>query len=150
MASRHKFGGALQGIKRILLAVDEAAHSITVTEKAIELAQTFAAKVFLVYVHPKVLDLGQPYYQQALNKYMELSTHAVAHHKTQLEKHGLDFEVLILEGNPAEMITETARIEKCDLIVMGTRGLSNIQGWALGSVSNKVLHSTSCMVLMVP
>jgi nucleotide-binding universal stress UspA family protein len=123
---------------------------LTVTEKAIELAQTFAAKVFLVYVHPKVLDLGQPYYQQALNKYMELSDHAVAHHKTQLEKHGLDFEVLILEGNPAEMITETARIEKCDLIVMGTRGLSNIQGWALGSVSNKVLHSTSCMVLMVP
>ena len=114
------------------------------------MAQTFEAKIFLVYVHPKVLDLGQPYYQQVLNKYKEHAEHAVAPHKTRLEKNGLDFEVLILEGDPAEMINETARVQKCDLLVMGTRGLSNIQGLTLGSVSNKVLHSTQCMVLMVP
>jgi len=143
-------GVSMKGIKRILLAVDESSHSVPVAEKAIEMARTFEAKIFLVHVHPKVLDLGQPYYQQALNKYTELSEHAVAPHKTQLEKQGLDLDVLILEGDPAEMITETARVEKCDLIVMGTRGLSNIQGWALGSVSNKVLHSAPCMVLMVP
>jgi nucleotide-binding universal stress UspA family protein len=140
----------MKRIKQILLAVDESRRSVTVVEKAIEMAQTFEAKIFLVYVHPKVLDLGQPYYQQVLNKYIEHAEHAVAPHKTRLEKNGLDFEVLILEGDPAEMINETARVQKCDLIVMGTRGLSNIQGLTLGSVSNKVLHSTQCMVLMVP
>jgi len=58
--------------------------------------------------------------------------------------------VLILEGDPAEMINETARVMKSDLIVMGSRGLSNILGLTLGSVSTKVLHSAKCMVLIVP
>jgi nucleotide-binding universal stress UspA family protein len=137
-------------IKRILLAVDESSHSDLVAERAIAMASSFEAKVFLVYVHPKVLQLGQPYDQEVLNKYQEHAEHAVARHKTHLEKGGIDFEVLILEGDPAEMIIETARVQKCDLIVMGTRGLSNILGLTLGSVSTKVLHSAKCMVLIVP
>ena len=140
----------MKGIKKILLAVDESRRSVLVAEKAIEIARSFKAKILLVYVHPKVLELGQPYYQQALNKYTEHAEHTVDPHRAQLKKHGLDVEVLILEGDPDEMIIETARIQKCDLIVMGTRGLSNIQGLTLGSVCNKVLHATPCMVLMVP
>ena len=58
--------------------------------------------------------------------------------------------MLILEGDPAERIIETARVMKSDLIVMGSRGLSNILGLTLGSVSTKVLHSAKCMVLIVP
>lgn len=137
-------------IKRILLAVDESSHSDLVAERAIAMADSFEAKIFLVYVHPKVLELGQPYYQEVLNKYIENAEHTVAHHKTHLEKSGVDFEVLILEGDPAEMINETARVMKSDLIVMGSRGLSNILGLTLGSVSTKVLHSAKCMVLIVP
>ena len=57
---------------------------------------------------------------------------------------------MILEGDPAEMTNETARVQKCDLIVMGSRGMSNILGLTLGSVSTKVLHSAQCMVLLVP
>lgn len=137
-------------IKRILLAVDESSHSDLVAERAIAMAGSFEAKVFLVYVHPKLLQLGQPYDQEVLNKYLEHAEYTVAHHKTHLEKGGIDFEVLILEGDPAEMINETARVQKCDLIVMGSRGLSNILGLTLGSVSSKVLHSAKCMVLIVP
>jgi len=137
-------------IKRILLAVDESSHSDLVVERAIAMADSFEAKIFLVYVHPKVLELGQPYYQEVLNKYIENAEHTVSHHKTHLEKSGVDFEVLILEGDPAEMINETARVMKSDLIVMGSRGLSNILGLTLGSVSTKVLHSAKCMVLIVP
>jgi nucleotide-binding universal stress UspA family protein len=137
-------------IKRILLAVDESSHSDLVAERAIAMAGSFKAKVFLVYVHPKVLELGQPYYQEVLNKYIEHADYTVARHKTHLEKSGIDFEVLILEGDPAEMINETARVLKSDLIVMGSRGLSNILGLTLGSVSTKVLHSAKCMVLIVP
>ena len=58
-------------IKRILLAVDESSHSDLVAERAIAMADSFQAKIFLVYVHPKVLELGQPYYQEVLNKYIE-------------------------------------------------------------------------------
>lgn len=140
----------MKEIKLILVAVDESRRSGPVVEKAMQMAHAFAAKILLVYVRPKVLNLGQPYYQQLLDKYIEHADNTVAPHKALLEQNRIDFEELVLEGDPAEMILEAARIEKCDLIVMGTRGLSNIQGLALGSVSNKVLHAAPCMVLMVP
>jgi nucleotide-binding universal stress UspA family protein len=140
----------MKAISRVLLAVDESRHADLVTEKAIGVAQAFAAEIFLVNVHPKVLALGQPYYQQILDKYVEQAEHIMGPHVLKLEKSGLDFKALVLEGDPAEMINETARIEQCDLIVMGSKGLSNIMGLTLGSVSSKVLHSAQTMVLMVP
>lgn len=141
----------MKGIKQILVAVDESRRSGSIVDKAIEIAQMAQARVVLLYVRPKVLDLlGHPYYQQVLNKYMEMADNTVAPHQQTLERSGLEYEVLILEGDPAEMIHEAARVEKCDLIVMGTRGLTDFQGMALGSVSHKVLHGVECMVLLVP
>lgn len=138
-------------IKKILVAVDGSDRSQSVVQKALGMAQAFQTKILLLHVRPKILDfVGHPYYQQLLDKYMEQAENVVAPHKKTLEESDIEYEVLILEGEPAEMINEAAVIEKCDLIVMGTRGLSNIQGMALGSVSHKVLHGAACMVLLVP
>jgi nucleotide-binding universal stress UspA family protein len=123
-------------VKRILVAVDESPRSIQVVERAAEIAVLFHAKIILLHVRQKVPDiLGDPFYQQLFNHYMQK---------------GIDHEVLILEGDPAQAITEAASDEKCELIVMGTRGLSNLAGMALGSVSHKVLQVMDRMVLIVP
>lgn len=47
-------------------------------------------------------------------------------------------------GRPADVILEIARREGADMIVMGRRGLSHIEGLLLGSVSHKVMHLTDC------
>lgn len=138
-------------IQMILVAVDESERSRSVVKKALEMAVVFKAKIVLLHVRPKIHDyIGQPYYQQILDKHMLQADLAVEPHKQTLEESDVEYEVLILEGDPAEMIQEAANVEKCDLIVLGTRGLSNIQGMALGSVSHKVLHGARCMVLVVP
>ena len=138
-------------IKQVLVAVDESDRSQSVVQKALEMARAFDAKILLLYVRPKIQDfIGHPYYQKILDKYMLQADLVVEPHKQTLEESDVEYEVLILEGEPAEMIQEASVIEKCDLVVMGTRGLSNIQGMALGSVSHKVLHGASCMVLLVP
>lgn len=138
-------------IKQILVAVDGSDRSQNVVKQALEMARAFEAKILILYVRPKIHDyIGQPYYQQILDKQMLQADLVVEPHKQTLENSDVEYEVLILEGEPAEMIQEAATIEKCDLIVMGTRGLSNIQGMALGSVSHKVLHGAACMVLLVP
>lgn len=49
-------------------------------------------------------------------------------------------ERLALVGQPAEAIADSARKIGADMIVMGTRGLSDLQGAIVGSVSHKVLH----------
>ena len=140
-----------KGIKRILAPVDGSSRSQRVVERAAEMAETFHAKVILLHVRQRVPDiLGEPYYQKVLNQYMDNADLTVAPLKQLLEAGGVDHEVLILEGDAAEAILVAAEDEKCDLIVMGTRGLSDFIGMALGSVSHKVLRASSCMVLIVP
>ncbi|MBO8128321.1 MAG: universal stress protein [Peptococcaceae bacterium] len=52
-------------------------------------------------------------------------------------------------GNPAEEISEYARKHGVDLIVMGTRGMSNLKEIFLGSVSHKVLQMAPCPVILI-
>jgi nucleotide-binding universal stress UspA family protein len=57
---------------------------------------------------------------------------------------------LVLEGaDPAAAIAAQARDEEADLIVMSTHGRSGAVRWILGSVAEKVLHSTSIPLLLV-
>ena len=60
----------------------------------------------------------------------------------------INFRKLLLEGDPAEKIVKTAEKEKVDLIVVGT-GKNRIDKRLLGSVSEKVIHSSPCTVLLV-
>lgn len=59
----------------------------------------------------------------------------------------IDFEVQV--GEPAEEIVDLARLEAYDMVVMGSRGLSPMKELLLGSVSNRVLHTAPCPVLIV-
>jgi len=52
-------------------------------------------------------------------------------------------------GDPVVEIVEAAKDEKADFIVMGSRGLGQIGGLFLGSVSERVLHGSHVPVLIV-
>lgn len=58
-------------------------------------------------------------------------------------------ETVVYYGDPAEQIIAFAGKRKCDLIIMGCRGIGTLRGVILGSVSQKVLHGTQCPVLIV-
>ena len=58
-------------------------------------------------------------------------------------------EKIVLHTSTAEGIIETAEDMKCDLIVMGSRGRSDIEGLFLGSVTHKVLTLATVPVLVV-
>ena len=58
-------------------------------------------------------------------------------------------EKIVLHTSTAEGIIETAEDMKCDLIVMGSRGRSDIEGLLLGSVTHKVLTLAKVPVLVV-
>lgn len=65
-------------------------------------------------------------------------------------QHGLQTNTLHLKGDPGRSIVDAADDLHCDLIVMGSRQHGSVQRLLLGSVSNYVLHHSSCPVLMVP
>lgn len=62
---------------------------------------------------------------------------------------GVEARTRLLEGVPAEEILKAATDEKVDLIVMGSRGLSGVKAFLLGSVSDKVSHHAKCPILIV-
>ena len=62
---------------------------------------------------------------------------------------GVDVETHARKGQPAEVIIEVAKQQQADLIVVGSRGLTGIKRYLLGSVSSKVSEHASCSVMIV-
>ena len=56
---------------------------------------------------------------------------------------------VLAHGPIAATITKEARRRKADVIVLGSRGLSDVQGFLLGSVSRKVTALAPCPVLVI-
>jgi len=81
-------------------------------------------------------------------KEIENSRLFLEQHKKDLEALNLKVRVLvnvITSGNVSHRILEVASAEKVDLIVLGARGRSMVQGPLLGSVSSAVLHNLIIM-----
>ncbi len=51
-------------------------------------------------------------------------------------------------GNPSQEIVDHARRNDVDLIIMGSRGLTEFGQLLLGSVSSQVVHHAPCSVLI--
>ena len=57
---------------------------------------------------------------------------------------------VIRSGDAATEILQYAEAQEVNLIVTGSRGLSAVQGWLLGSVSRKLIYHSRCSVLVIP
>ncbi|AQS58250.1 universal stress protein [Desulforamulus ferrireducens] len=64
-------------------------------------------------------------------------------------KLGIPVKTQLLNGNPADEIAEFAKLNDFSHIVLGTRGLTNLQSLVLGSVSQRVLQRSHCPVTLV-
>jgi nucleotide-binding universal stress UspA family protein len=137
-------------MKNILLAVDGSEHSFAVLDKAIEYARLMDAAIILVYCHEKFPQLlGEPYRNREIARILEESQSAVAPFLQRLAEEKIAVEERIMEEPAAKRITDIAEIEKCELIVMGSRGLSNLTSLIVGSVTHRVLQTAPCSVLVV-
>jgi nucleotide-binding universal stress UspA family protein len=58
-------------------------------------------------------------------------------------------EILIRTGAPAEVIVQTAKEQKCDLIVMGTHGHGVIADVLIGSTARRVVRESPMPVLVI-
>lgn len=65
---------------------------------------------------------------------------------------GVDMKRLVLEGAPFVEIAKTARVEKVDLVVMGSYGgrSGSVDKIFFGSTAEKVVRTAGCPVLTVP
>ena len=136
--------------KKILVAVDGSAHSDKVIETAIEYAQLLNAKLILVHCHKKFPTLlGEPMRNETIYSILQNAEQLIAPYTKRLREAEVDFEERLMEKPAKAVIPDIARIEDCSLIIMGSRGLTNLEGLVVGSVTTRVLHTTPCSVLVV-
>jgi nucleotide-binding universal stress UspA family protein len=136
--------------KKILVAIDGSEHAHLVVEKALDYASLFAGEVTLVHCHRKFPTIkGQPYRDEEISRIISEAQKLVEPFVQILSDAGIKVEERLMEEPAGAMISDIARIEKCDLIVMGSRGLTNLASLIVGSVTNRVLQTAPCSVLVV-
>lgn len=137
-------------VSRILLPVDGSPMSDSAADMAIDLASDSNASIVLLHVRkPVPTGLGQPNADELLNLLTDGAEAVVSHYRGRLDAAKVDYTELIIGGDIAEVISNVADVEKCDIILIGSKGKSDLEGLILGSVTHKVLHTTSLPVLVV-
>ena len=146
-------------INKILVATDGSGHARKAIDYACDLALRYEATVYLLHViHKsgvpesllKIIEAhrGEKTPEEVILK--EIGDRIIKAAETEAEKKGLkNFQSFIVQGDPAERIIEFARQEGVDIIVVGGRGLSTLEGVFLGSVSHKVCHRADCTCVTV-
>lgn len=97
------------------------------------------------------MHLDRVVLEKALKAMKKASLDVLDDAKARLEKAGFagKADFVEKEGNAAELILSVARKEGADSVVMGSRGLSGITEFLLGSVSTKVTQYAEIPVLVV-
>ena len=136
--------------KMILVAVDSSDYSVRALEKAVALSKLMETKILLVHCHRRFPSiLGEPYLQKAITAIIHEANKIVEPYRKILRANGIEFSERILEGPAGNVIPNVAKLEKCEMIVMGSRGLTEFEGLFIGSVTHRVLHLALCPVLVV-
>ncbi|WP_158059060.1 universal stress protein [Halorussus halophilus] len=133
----------------ILVPVDGSDGADAAVEHAADIARQFDAKIHVLNVADTTRDsvtvVGTEVVD-ALEREGENVTDAVA---SDLSDAGVEYETVVVQGDPAPTIAEYAESRGIDLVVMPTRGRSGLSRYLLGSVTEKVVRLSSVPVLTV-
>jgi nucleotide-binding universal stress UspA family protein len=137
-------------LKNIVLAFDGSEYSNRALQYAKTFAERFEATLWLVHVFTHTSDLlGYEDYEKFYSKRKAGGQALLDEALQELSNARLDVREKLQEGPEAESILKIAKNCQADLIVMGTRGHGTLKGLLVGSVSRKVIHHSSCPVMVV-
>jgi nucleotide-binding universal stress UspA family protein len=136
--------------KKILVAVDGSDYSYDVLDTAIEYTRLLNARVVFVHCHRKFPTItGQPRRDKEISDILSETETLIRPFLQYLEKATIPVEERLMEEPAGAAISDVARIEECKLIIMGSRGLTDLASLIVGSVTHRVLQTAPCPVLVV-
>jgi nucleotide-binding universal stress UspA family protein len=136
---------------KILIAVDGSKPSLKAVQLLVEHCDWFRdpPAVELVAVHLPVPKVGHLNKAQLERYYQEEGEGMLAAAKKKLDGAGIPYRATVLVGPVAETMVRHAKDKRCDLIYIGTRGMSELGKALVGSTATKVLHISDVPVLLV-
>ena len=136
--------------KKVLVALDESVHAKPALDTAIMVSKGFGAEVRVVHV----LETGFVGRAGAINLESADEARGVVNGAlTTLEAAGLKATGIVrasMHGRLAAEINDEAVESGADVVVVGTRGLSEFEGIFVGSTSHRLLHLSKVPVIVVP
>jgi nucleotide-binding universal stress UspA family protein len=140
--------GASLGWEKILLATDGSAASRLAASRAVELAETYGSELLVVWVQdfPGALRGLAPKTRLELLKICEKE---VAEVVGQAGARRLKSKGFVPEGGAFQAITDLAREQAVNLIVMGSHGHTGLPRLLMGRVTERVIGHAPCPVLVV-
>lgn len=136
--------------ERILLATDGSSDAERALAYARDLALRDDAMVIVVHAFEPVPGyLGEPIKGDLTASHVNRGRKIAEQAVTELEDAGVDVDVEVLQGPPAQAVLDVAEAREADLIVMGTRGQGELTSLFLGSVSHRVLAHSHVPVMVV-
>ena len=137
-------------LKTILVALDDSEVAEGVIQTLAELQLQPATKIIFSHVIPSVVSDVEVAVDRPQSQSEDLP---YRHFEKQLQSYQANLpyqsELEIVSGDPAEEIVRLAHIHGCDLIVIGSRGLTGLKRILQGSVSSQVVADAPCSVLVV-
>ena len=134
--------------KAILSPVQFDDNSMAALSVAKELALTYGATIYVLYVVPIILVPGEGYIVYSLEEQEQNAKKALAE-MAQQHLSSVKYEILTKIGEIAKSVLDVAHEIRADLIVMATHWRSGIPHFFLGSVAEKVVREAQCPVLTV-
>jgi nucleotide-binding universal stress UspA family protein len=159
----------LNGLKHILLATDGSPYSKCAIEYLKHFPIPGGVRLTIMHVMPPLYPpevLGQRYpampeslipypvgeqefsfarEAQEENDGQELVKQAAA----AFTRQDVEVESCLRRGDAATELIDFIKEHQVDLVVTGSRGISGVKGFLLGSVSRKLVHYSGCSVLVV-
>ncbi len=151
--------------KLILFPCDASAASLAAFEHLPKLAQSLQAEVCLLADYALEAAVSYDFsqleqdtpelsfegsltelehaFKQILSQRLEIQAQA-------LRSQGIRVRTRLSRGQAGEVIVRTAKQLKCDMIIIGSRGLDALEARQLGSTSEYVLLHCPCPVLIMP
>jgi nucleotide-binding universal stress UspA family protein len=140
--------------RRLLCPIDYTDTSREVLGRAVALARLHGATLTVLHVcPPHVIALTELPAERAMAEARRRLSRAILAAGAHLDGYdGSDIEVraIVLIGDPARCIVESAAANAIDLIVMGAHERHGLERLVLGSVAAAVVKRARCQVLTIP
>jgi len=135
--------------ERLLVAIDHSETSKRVLDATEELARKTGAEVFVLHLREResLSRLGLVPDESA-----DEAKEPVAAAVRSLQAAGVKADGAVVEtiyGSAAKEIVDSAKLKDASVIILGSRGLSTLEGLIVGSTTHKVLHLSDRPVLVV-
>ncbi|OQZ04787.1 MAG: hypothetical protein B6D34_02205 [Candidatus Brocadia sp. UTAMX1] len=140
-------------IRNILCPIDYSVYSEMALKYAIEFAEKYQAKLYLMHVLDiRVYDINNPELyninvvdEETVEKLRERLLRCV----NEDTRGRISVEALIIQGVPFAEIIKVSKEYRIDLIVIGTHGRTGLSHAIMGSVAEKIVRKAPCPVLTI-